>query len=160
MTAPVDPVPADPVAALPLTIRPTVTRVALMSIGAAVFAVLTLIAALLPAGGAVSWSLGERAAVAASGLLAWGVLALLSRPKVTADREGLTVINLTTTRRLAWPEVVRVTLRPGDPWVTLDLADGTVQPVMAIQPGVARSRALADARTLRSLAETLGTKAP
>ncbi|MDT0442741.1 PH domain-containing protein [Streptomyces johnsoniae] len=142
---------------LPVTFRPVLTRIVLLTTGGIVFGVLTLIAALLPAGGAVSWALGERLAVAASGLLIWGVLCLLSRPRLAADRDGVTVVNLTTKRRLAWAEIVRVTLRPGDPWVTLDLADGTVQPVMAIQPGVSRKRALADARALRSLAETFGT---
>ncbi|WP_326600160.1 PH domain-containing protein [Streptomyces sp. NBC_01803] len=142
---------------LPVTFRPMVTRVVLMTIGAAVFGVLTLVAVLLPADGAMSWSLGDRLAFVGSGLLVWAVLALLSRPRVTAGPEGVTVVNLTTTRHLTWPQILRVTLRPGDPWVTLDLADGTVQAVMAIQPGVARRRALADARTLRALAETHGT---
>jgi hypothetical protein len=145
---------------LPVTFRPIVTRVVLLSIGAAVFGVLTLIAVLLPAGGDVEWHPAERVALAGSGLLVWGVLLLLSRPRLTADRDGVTVVNLTTVRRLAWAEIVRVTLRPGDPWVTLDLADGTVLPVMAIQPGVARRRALDDARALRSLAESRGTAAP
>ncbi|MGP3970534.1 PH domain-containing protein [Streptomyces sp. 6N223] len=131
-----------------------------MCVGAATFGVLTLVALLLPARGAVSWSPGDRIAVSSSGLLAWGVLALLSRPKAVADAEGLTVVNLTTRRRLAWAEILRVSLRPGDPWVTLDLADGTTLAVMAIQPGVARRRAVADARTLRALAETHGTATP
>ncbi|MDT0343751.1 PH domain-containing protein [Streptomyces litchfieldiae] len=142
---------------LPVTFRPVVTRVVLLTTGAAVFGVLALIAALLPTSGAAAWRPGERIAVATSGLIVWAVLALLSRPRVTADRDGLTVVNLTTTRRLAWAEIVRVTLRPGDPWVTLDLADGTVLAVMAIQPGVSRRRAMADARALRALAETCGT---
>ncbi|MGK5529212.1 PH domain-containing protein [Streptomyces sp. URMC 129] len=155
MTAPT---PAGPpgLPDLPVTFRPVVTRIVLMAIGAAVFGALTLVAVLLPAGGAVSWSLGDRLAFVGCGLLAWAVLALLSRPRVTAGPDGVTVVNLTTTRHLAWPEILRVTLRPGDPWVTLDLADGTVQAVMAIQPGVARSRALADARALRALAEAFG----
>lgn len=151
---------AAPLPELPVTFRPLVTRIVLLSIGAVVFAVLGLISVLLPAGGAVGWSLGDRAAVAGSGAVAWAVLALLSRPRATADRNGLTVVNLTTKRRLAWPEILRVTLRPGDPWVTLDLADGTVLPVMAIQPGVSRRRALADARALRALTEAFGTAAP
>jgi hypothetical protein len=145
---------------LPVTFRPVVTRIVLMCVGAATFCVLTLIALLLPAQGAVSWSPGNRVALSASGLLAWGVLALLSRPKAVADADGLTVVNLTTRRRLAWAEILRVTLRPGDPWVTLDLADGTPLAVMAIQPGIARPRALTDARTLRALAEAHGTAAP
>ncbi|UED82988.1 PH domain-containing protein [Streptomyces profundus] len=143
--------------ALPLTIRPVVTRLVLLSTGLAVWGVLTLIAVLLPAGGAVSWGLGDRLAVSGSGLLVFAMLALLSRPRLSADDAGVTVVNLTTVRRLAWPEIVRVTLRPGDPWVTLDLADGSVLPVMAIQPGVSRRKALADARTLRSLADALGS---
>lgn len=143
--------------ALPLTIRPTLTRLVLLVAGLTVLGVLTLIAVLLPAGGAVSWGVGDRLAVVGSGLLVAAVLALLARPRVTAEAEGVTVVNLTTVRRLAWQEIVRVTLRPGDPWVTLDLADGAVLPVMAIQPGVSRRRSLADARTLRDLVESLGS---
>jgi hypothetical protein len=145
---------------LPVTFRPLVTRIVLMSVGAATFGVLTLVAVLLPAQGAVSWSPGDRVILSASGLLAWSVLALLSRPKAVADRQGVTVTNLTTRRRLEWAEILRVTLRPGDPWVTLDLADGSTLAVMAIQPGIARERALADARALRALAEKYGTAAP
>jgi hypothetical protein len=145
---------------LPVTFRPLVTRIVLMSVGAATFGVLTLVAVLLPAQGAASWSPGDRVILSASGLLAWSVLALLSRPKAVADRQGVTVTNLTTRRRLEWAEILRVTLRPGDPWVTLDLADGSTLAVMAIQPGIARERALADARALRALAEKYGTAAP
>ncbi|ARQ71777.1 PH domain-containing protein [Streptomyces marincola] len=148
--------PAGRLPDLPVTFRPVLTRVVLMSIGAIVFGVLTFIAVLMPSGGAVSWALAERLALAASGLLVWAVLALLSRPRLSADREGVTVVNLTTTRRLSWAQIVRVTLRPGDPWVTLDLADGSVLPVMAIQPGVGKDKALAEARALRTFTETLG----
>jgi hypothetical protein len=85
------------------------------------------------------------------------VLTLLSRPKVVADENGVTVVNLTRTRRLAWAEILRVNLRPGDPWVFLDLSDGTSLPVLGIQPGVAKARAISDARALRALAENHGT---
>jgi hypothetical protein len=46
-----------------------------------------------------------------------------------------------------------VTLRPGDPWVFLNLSDGTSLPALGIQPGLAKQRAIADARTLRALVE-------
>jgi Bacterial PH domain len=154
------PPPPDDPAELPVTFRPVVTRIVLLTVGLTTFGVLTLIATLLPAGGAVSWSLGDRAAVSGSGLLACCVLLMLSRPKAVADREGLTVVNLTVRRRLVWAEILRVSLRPGDPWVTLDLADGTTLAVMAIQPGLSRRRALDDARTLRALAERHGTARP
>ncbi|MBH5338006.1 PH domain-containing protein [Streptomyces pactum] len=100
---------------------------------------------------------GERISFIFTGGLFFGGLMVLSRPKVVADRDGVTVINLTTTRRLTWPEVIRVNLRTGDPWVYLDLADGTSYPAMGIQPGIARQQAIGDARTLRALAEEYGT---
>jgi hypothetical protein len=75
---------------------------------------------------------------------------------VTADASGVTVVNLTTRRRLEWAEVLGVNLRPGDPWVSLDLADGTTLPAMGIQPGIAKQQAIADAATLRTLVESHG----
>ncbi|GAB2908832.1 PH domain-containing protein [Streptomyces mayteni] len=148
---------AGAVPALPVTFRPVLTRIVLLTIGAVVFGVLLLIALLLPEGLTATGTLSDRASLVASGAAVFGVTALLSRPRATADAEGLTVVNLTTKRRLAWAQIVRVTLRPGDPWVSLDLADGTVLAVMAIQPGVSRQRALADAKALRALAEAHGT---
>lgn len=50
-------------------------------------------------------------------------------------------------------------LRPGDPWVFLDLSDGTSLPVLGIQPGIAKAQAISDARALRALAESRGTRA-
>ncbi|MGP4000630.1 PH domain-containing protein [Streptomyces sp. 8N706] len=137
---------------LPVTFRPTRTRVVLLTVGVALLAVLTVIALLLP-----TLSPGERITFIATGVLFFLVLLLLSRPKVVADHGGVTVVNLTTRRRLEWAEVLRVNLRPGDPWVHLDLADGTSLPAMGIQPGIARAQAIRDARTLRALAEAHGT---
>ncbi|MEV6318156.1 PH domain-containing protein [Streptomyces sp. NPDC051776] len=128
------------------------TRVVLLTVGAALFAVLVVIAVLLP-----TPSPGERLSFVLTGLLFFLVLLLLSRPKVVADSGGVTVVNLTTRRRLEWAEVLRVNLRPGDPWVHLDLADGTNLPAMGIQPGIAKEQAVRDARTLRALAEAYGT---
>ncbi len=88
------------------------------------------------------------------------VLLLLARPKVVAEESGVTVVNLTSKRRLEWAEIVRVNLRPGDPWVFLDLSDGTSLPALGIQPGIAKARAIADARALRALAEARSEVAP
>ncbi|WP_314173443.1 PH domain-containing protein [Streptomyces winkii] len=137
---------------LPVTFRPSRTRAVLLTVGAAVFAVLTAVALTLPA-----TSTGERVSFVVTGLLFLGVLLLLSRPHVTADEGGVTVVNLTARRRLEWAEVLRVNLRQGDPWVSLDLADGTSLPAMGIQPGIAKERAVADANALRALAERHGT---
>lgn len=137
---------------LPVTFRPTRTRAVLLSVGVAMFAVITAIALLLE-----TLSAGERVSFIFTALLLFGVLLLLSRPKVVADEAGVTVVNLTTRRRLEWAEIVRVNLRPGDAWVFLDLSDGTSLPALGIQPGVAKQQAIRDARALRALAESRGT---
>ncbi|SEP90400.1 PH domain-containing protein [Streptomyces radiopugnans] len=137
---------------LPVTFRPARTRIVLLSVGVAILATLTAVAMMLEGIGA-----GERASFVLTGLLFLGVLVLLSRPKVVAEESGVTVVNLTTVRHLEWAEIVKVNLRPGDPWVLLDLADGTTLPAMGIQPGVAKQQAIRDARALRTLAERYGT---
>ena len=71
----------------------------------------------------------------------------LARMRVRADEAGLTVVNLVRTRRLEWAQVLRVSLRSGDPWVQLDIDDGTTVAVMAIQTADGR-RAKAAARDL------------
>lgn len=134
--------------ALPATFRPAHTRVVLLSAGVAMFVVITLIALLLE-----QLSPGERISFVFTAALLAGVLFLLARPKVVADERGVTVVNIVSRRRLEWAEILQVNLRPGDPWVFLDLSDGTSLPVLGIQPGIARQRAIADARALRALAE-------
>jgi hypothetical protein len=141
----------SPLPALPVTFRPTRTRAVLYTVGIAQLAALTVIAVLLPKLGG-----GERLSFVLTGLLVLAVLLLLARPKVVARQEGITVVNLTTKRELAWAQVLRVNLRQGDPWVHLDLADGTSLPAMGIQPGIARDQAIRDARALRDLAEAHG----
>ncbi|MFD7261576.1 PH domain-containing protein [Streptomyces sp. NPDC059874] len=137
---------------LPVTFRPTRTRAVLLSVGLVMFTTITAIAVLLE-----KLSPGERISFVFTAALLTSVLVLLSRPKVVADETGVTVVNLTTKRRLEWAQILRVNLRPGDPWVFLDLSDGTSLPALGIQPGVAKAQAIGDARALRALAETHGT---
>jgi hypothetical protein len=134
--------------ALPVTFRPGRTRVILLTAGVAIFVVITTIAMLLERLGP-----GERLSFILTGALMFGVLALLARVKVVADDSGVTVVNIASRRRLAWAEIVQVNLRPGDPWVFLNLSDGTSLPALGIQPGIAKQRAIEDARALRALAE-------
>ncbi|MFI1616838.1 PH domain-containing protein [Streptomyces lydicus] len=143
--------PPAPLPGLPVTFRPTRTRVVLYAVGLAQLAALTAIALALP-----TLTGGERISFIVTGLLVGAVLLLLSRPRVVARQEGVTVVNLTTRRELAWAQIVRVNLRQGDPWVHLDLADGTSLPAMGIQPGIAREQALRDARALRDLTDKHG----
>nr|WP_031517610.1 PH domain-containing protein [Streptomyces sp. NRRL F-5123] len=141
---------------LPVTFRPLLTRVVLLTVGVLLLATLSTLAVLMPSEGASPWTTGDRVGIAVLGVLALGVLALLSRPRAVADHGGLTVVNVIVRRRLAWAEILGVRLRPGDAWVHLDLADGTTLAVMGIQPGIARRQALVDARLLRELVTALG----
>ncbi|MEU8488603.1 PH domain-containing protein [Streptomyces sp. NPDC048641] len=133
---------------LPVTFRPARTRAVLLGLGGAMFVTLTAIALMLG-----SINPGDRLTFIFTGALLFGGLVLLARPKVVADDEGVTVVNIARSRRLAWAEIVQVTLRPGDPWVFLNLSDGTSLAAMGIQPAMAKERALADARALRALTE-------
>ncbi|WP_254813023.1 PH domain-containing protein [Streptomyces cavourensis] len=141
--------PRPEVPALPVTFRPTLTRVVLLSVGLAMFLVITVVALMLE-----RLNVAERISFVFVAALFFGVLALLSRPRVTADEAGVTVVNLTRSRRLAWEEILRVNLRSGDPWVFLDLSDGTSLPALGIQPGMAKQQAIRDARALRALVES------
>ncbi|MEV6026732.1 PH domain-containing protein [Streptomyces sp. NPDC052036] len=138
--------------ALPVTFRPARTRAVLVTAGIAIFAVITAVALLLE-----TLTAGERVSFVFTAALLGGVLLLLSRPKVVADESGVTVVNIASRRRLDWAEILQVNLRPGDPWVFLNLSDGTSLPALGIQPGIAKQRAIEDARTLRALAETRST---
>ncbi len=140
---------------LPVTFRPGRTRAILLSAGVAIFVVITAVALLLDKLGP-----GERLSFVLTGALMFAVLAQLARVRVVADEAGVTVVNIASRRRLAWAEIVQVNLRPGDPWVFLNLSDGTSLPALGIQPGIAREKAIADARALRALAEARSVRDP
>ncbi|WP_033823375.1 PH domain-containing protein [Kitasatospora sp. MBT63] len=135
--------------ALPVTWAPRRTRAVLVPMSVLLVIVFTVIAFALPA----NWHLNDRVAMVVSGLLFAGVALMLARPRVRADAEGVTVVNFVRSRRLAWAEIVRVNFRAGDPWVVLDLADGTALAAVGIQAGGGRDRAVAAARTLRDLVD-------
>ncbi|MER6030236.1 PH domain-containing protein [Streptomyces sp. NPDC001851] len=140
---------------LPVTFRPGHTRAILLTAGVAIFLTISGVALLLEQLGP-----GERASFVVTGALIFWVLAQLARVKVVADESGVTVVNIASKRRLDWAEILQVNLRPGDPWVFLNLSDGTSLPALGIQPGLAKQRAIADAKALRALAEARSTTHP
>ncbi len=79
------------------------------------------------------WGPADTGGMIVTALLIAAVAIFLTRPKLSCDHDGCTVVNLFTRRRLAWPQIVHVTYRPGDPWITLDLDDGRTLAVMALQ---------------------------
>jgi len=137
---------------LPVTFRPGRTRAVLITAGVAIFVTITVIALLLEQLGP-----GERLSFVFTAALLAGVLFLLARVKVVADESGVTVQNIAGRRHLEWAEIIQVNLRPGDPWVFLNLSDGTSLPALGIQPGIAKQQAIADAKALRALAEARST---
>lgn len=74
----------------------------------------------------------------------------LARARLTAEMEGLVVVNGFRSRHLAWEEVVAIHLGAGAPWATLDLADGTTISAMALQGSDGR-RARDGVRAVRAL---------
>ena len=137
---------------LPVTWAPRRTRAVLLPVSALLLVLFVVIAVALPA----NWQLNDRVAMVASGLVFAGAGVLLARPRVRADAEGVTVVNFLRSRRLAWAEIVRVNFRQGDPWASLDLADGTSLAAVGIQAGVGHGEAVRAARALRDLVEFRG----
>ncbi|MEV7177563.1 PH domain-containing protein [Kitasatospora sp. NPDC093679] len=144
---------STPAAVLPVTWSPRRNRFVLLPLCAVLVIVFTVLAVILPA----NWHTNDRAMMVISGLLFAAVGLMLARPRVSADEDGVTVVNFVRSRRLAWAEIVRVNLRAGDPWVILDLADGTSLAAVGIQPAAGRDQAITAARTLRDLVDERGT---
>ncbi|MFF1905352.1 PH domain-containing protein [Kitasatospora sp. NPDC058218] len=139
-------------AEFPVTWAPRRTRAVLVPVCVLLVVMFVAIAVALPA----SWQFNDRLMMVLSGVLFAGVGLMLARPRVSADAEGITVVNFVRRRRLAWAEIVRVNFRQGDPWATLDLADGTSLAAVGIQSGLGKAQAIADARALRDLVERRG----
>jgi hypothetical protein len=144
----------DGLPVLPAVWRPVRTRMVILTVAVLLVFSMSLVAALLPSDGGAPWSLPDRIAFALVGFFGAGVLALLARPRVLADQDGLTVVNMVRTHRLEWAQIVRVSLRPGDPWVLLDLDSGETLAAMGIQVASgteAARQAVADLRALLEL---------
>ncbi|MEU1517827.1 PH domain-containing protein [Streptomyces sp. NPDC005811] len=147
--------PGSELPTLPVTFRPGRTRAVLLSAGVVIFLVISGVALLLEKLGP-----GERLSFVVTGALIFWVLAQLARVRVAADDGGVTVVNIASRRRLDWAEIIQVNLRPGDPWVFLNLTDGTSLPALGIQPGIDKQQAIRDARALRALVEARSVRDP
>jgi Bacterial PH domain len=119
-----------PLPDLPVTFRPRRARLVAFTLSVLVLAGCFGIALTVSGEG---WSLPYRVAMAGTAVPIVAVLWLLARPRVDADAEGVTVVNLIYRHRLEWAQIVEVRLGVGDPWVQLDLDDGEFLPVMALQ---------------------------
>jgi hypothetical protein len=102
---------------------------------------------------APQFKLFDRVLMVVFGLAVAWVLHMLARCRVVADDAGLTVVNAFRTRRLAWPEVLGVSMVEGDPWPTLDLADGTSIGAMGVN-GAEKALAARQLAELKALLRT------
>ncbi|WP_344971147.1 PH domain-containing protein [Salinactinospora qingdaonensis] len=80
-----------------------------------------------------TWRLQDRLGLVFLGLLLVGGLYLLTRPKVVVAESSVTVVNVIRTYVLEWAEIIDVRMPVGEPWPTVDLADGSTLAVMGIQ---------------------------
>lgn len=112
----------------------------------AVLVVLLLVAANLP-GGAGGYGPFDRLALAFIAVAVAWFLHRLAAVRVVIEDEAVTVHNVLRSRRLAWAEIVSVRLGEDDPWLYLDLADGTHLAAMGVQA--------ADGERARRAADTL-----
>lgn len=142
--------PAGGLPSLPQTWRPLGVRIAVVFFGLMLLIVCTAAWLGLDPDVRARFTTSQRATLLFFGaLFAFGGW-LLSRCRVTAEMEGLVVVNGLRTRRLAWEEVLTIELGRGAPWATVDLADGTTIPLVGLQgsDGQRTVRAVRDIRAL------------
>jgi hypothetical protein len=149
----------EPAPALPVRFRPFGVRLASVLFGAALLVVVVAVWVSLPARVQETFTWDQRGTVAFMLLCAGVVAHAMSRCRIDADQDGLTVVNGYRSRRYEWAEVVGVTMRPGDPWAYLELASGTTRSAMGIQ-GSDGARARRQVRELRALVRLHGEAAP
>jgi hypothetical protein len=139
------------VPALPVVWRPHTTRlVAYTTAGVIVLGMVVLAVVVAP-----QFKLFDRILMVGFGLfLAW-ILHMLARCRVVADPGGVTVVNAFRTRHLEWAEVIDVSMTVGEPWPTLDLADGTSLGAMGIN-GAERALAARQLDELQTLVQHHG----
>ncbi len=145
--------------ALPVTFRPLGVRIAAVAFGVMLFGVTATIWLSFPGHVREAFTPFQRLTVLAMGA---GVLVVghaLARCRVDAAPEGLLVVNGYRSHRLQWAQVLAVRMLPGNPWVTLDLADGTTLSALGIQ-GSDGARAQRQVRALRALIEAHAAPEP
>lgn len=144
--------PAGSELALPHTWRPVGPRVMgyLLVVCLAVMVVVTWVG--FSEHIQATFTMFEKLTMAFIGLLILACVHALTRSRVVARQDGLTVVNGYKRRDLEWAQVVAVNFPQGAPWPNLDLTDGTNISMHGIQAsdGAMARRAVRDLRGLLS----------
>jgi hypothetical protein len=96
----------------------------------------------------------ERLTLGAVGLGMLACVHALTRSRVVAREDGLTVVNGYKRRDLEWAEVLAINFPRGAPWPNIDLASGHNISVIGIQASDGAS-SKKSVRTLRTLVDQL-----
>jgi len=115
--------------ALPVTFRPRNIRLVAYGLTALVMATMAVLAVILPR----DWGVQDRLSLLLLGAVIGGGLHFLARPRLVLTEERVTVVNSVRTHVLVWPEIIDARMPVGEPWPSIDLADGSTLAVMAIQ---------------------------
>ena len=118
---------------LPYTFRPLGVRIAAALAAIVLVGLMTLLWLLLSRDVQNTFSTFQRITLIMFFAVIVALLYALFRTSARADDEGLTIVNGFRRRRLAWAEIVRVSLSANRPWALIDLDDGSTTSVMAIQ---------------------------
>jgi hypothetical protein len=133
--------------------RPMRGRRTALGFAVAQAVVLVVLAFVVPGAGWV-----DRVGFIAVAVLIGGVLLRFGLLRAQPSPAGLVVQNLVRREELRWEQVVAVRFGDGDPWVMLDLSDGDVLAVMAIQRADG-AYAVSEARRLATLVAA-GSRTP
>lgn len=139
--------------ALPTTFRPRNIRLVAYGLAALILFTMVVLAVVLPH----DWTLGDRVGLVLLGAAIGGGLHLLARPRLELTERRVTVVNVIRTHVLVWPEIIDARMPVGEPWPSVDLADGSTLAVMAIQSSdgqLARDNLAAFQRHLHERGET------
>jgi hypothetical protein len=139
-----------------LTVRPTKVRRVCWVLAPLVVVCFILLGALLSGSigpGQGTFQASDQVAMGLLGALGAAGVLLFTRPKVTADTEHIVIQNVIGGYDLPWAVVSAIRFDRGASWASLDLADGDVVALMAIQ-ATDKSRAVESIRALRALHAT------
>ncbi|SDP58493.1 PH domain-containing protein [Klenkia soli] len=119
---------------------------------AVIFGVMLVVSILLKSSttGVVAFQTSDQVATSGLGLAMAAATLYLSRARVDADAEGVTVRNIVGTHRLPWAHVRAVRFDQNSPWASLLLVDDDELSVLAVQAadGERAVRAVEGMRTL------------